>query len=108
MSDKLTSKGQPSAPKSAPKSTPGAQKPGQGVIIQEMENLEKYVPPGFEQLHQLLMELLDEIGEDQRKYNAAITTLAQRYVGLDDVVQEITIKGIDLHNQKYKIVIRER
>ena len=103
MSGKLST-GQPDALGSSP--APGELKSGQGVKRVDMINLEKYVPPGFQALDSAVQGLLNVIDEDEQKYNAAITTLVQRWLGIEDQITEIAIKGIDLHGQKYKIILR--
>jgi hypothetical protein len=85
---------------------PATQKSGQGVRVVEMINLERYLPKGFEKLAEMITQLLEEIGEDEQKYNAAITTLIQRWMGIDDVIAEIKIRGVSVDGEKYKIVLR--
>jgi len=104
MSAQSASTGQPSAPKSV--SAPKTVKSGRGVNVKEMINLEKYVPIGFQALDLAIRGLLDIIDEDERKYNAAITTLVQRWLGIDDQITEIAIKGVNTNGEKYKIILR--
>jgi len=94
--------GQPSAPKSP--STPEGVKTRQGVW--EVENLEHYVPTELQSLWELYEKLVDEFGDDA--YATIILSLAQRLCGIDDQITEIAIKGVDLHGEKFKIIIRER
>jgi hypothetical protein len=103
MNVKNVSTGQPAAPKRV--GVPTTQKSGQGRRV-EMINLERYVPPGFQALDLAVQGLLHIIGEDEQKYNAAITTLIQRWMGIDDQITEIAIKGVSRDGEKYKIVLR--
>jgi hypothetical protein len=105
MSAQSASTGQPSAPKSV--STPETVKSGRGLY--EKENLELFIPPELRWLDELIQKIVDEIeskGDRNRNYKALIVTLTQHWMGLDDEIKEIIIKGISDHGEKYKIVLR--
>jgi hypothetical protein len=74
-------------------------------IFESLNEREKMLDNMLAEVDEIIREVEDK-DERDKLYASAIITLIQRFLGLDDEIDEIAIKGIDVFGEKYIILLR--
>ena len=70
------------------------------------DNLTRFISPENRELLEAVQNVADLCGFDEKKYAAAILTLVQYFVGINDSIFNITISAENDRGKKYVIKIQ--